>query len=317
MVEILADKEIAAVICTYNRYDLLPQAIDSLVNQTIAASKFHIIIVDNTPENEQQIAFRDKYHKLPNIHYHIEPIAGLSNARNVGAKIGNSKYTAYLDDDAVASEAWLENIVAAFQAFPKAGVVGGQILPIWPVARPAWLPDSALGALSVVDWEGELRKIADNEWVAGANFSVLTEALLEVEGFNTALGRKGGGHVLLSNEEAHLREKIELRGYITLYAPEASVDHLVDERRLNRAWLRRRMAWQAISQVVQDDQLDEEAMERAWDDMQSVFSHFPPHLRSVRGFFHTFAEPELNSKQIGAFYSLTMLLLGGYEIDGV
>jgi cellulose synthase/poly-beta-1,6-N-acetylglucosamine synthase-like glycosyltransferase len=42
------EQEIAlsAVICTYNRYDLLPEAIESLVKQDVPADLFEIIVVD-------------------------------------------------------------------------------------------------------------------------------------------------------------------------------------------------------------------------------------------------------------------------------
>ena len=316
MTNVLDKKKISAVICTYNRYDLLPKAIDSALNQTLPTSEYHLIVVDNSPPSDLQKKFEKNYQGTKNIHYHIEPIAGLSNARNVGAVIGNSTYTAYLDDDAIASEVWLEKIVEAFEHFGSdAGVVGGQILPLWPVPRPDWLPDSALGALSVVDWGGVKRVVEEGEWVAGANFSVRTKALQNVGGFSVELGRKGGGHILLSNEEAELAQRLEAEGFLTIYAPEATVDHLVDQRRLSRGWLRRRMAWQAISQIFQSDADVFNDLDKHWADLESLFSYIPPHLRTIRGIFEAFDDPNITEHQIGSFYSLAMLILGGFEVE--
>ena len=41
---------LSAVICTYNRYDLLPEAIESLVEQDLPAGSLEIIVVDNSPD---------------------------------------------------------------------------------------------------------------------------------------------------------------------------------------------------------------------------------------------------------------------------
>ncbi|MFW6047129.1 MAG: glycosyltransferase family 2 protein, partial [Candidatus Woesearchaeota archaeon] len=39
--------KISAIICTYNRDKYLPKAIQSLVDQTLDASQYEIVVVDN------------------------------------------------------------------------------------------------------------------------------------------------------------------------------------------------------------------------------------------------------------------------------
>src|ERR1700740_2121779 len=73
---------LSAVICTYNRYDLLPEAIESLVKQNVPPSLFEIIVVDNSPDQAGATCFAQHYTGLSNLTYLVEPKPGLSNARN-------------------------------------------------------------------------------------------------------------------------------------------------------------------------------------------------------------------------------------------
>ena len=43
----MLDLKITAAICTYNRFDYLPLAIDGLRQQTLASDAFENLIVDN------------------------------------------------------------------------------------------------------------------------------------------------------------------------------------------------------------------------------------------------------------------------------
>ncbi len=173
-------KKISAVICTYKRYDLLKKAIESLISQSIPSSEYEILIIDNTPNAKfgEGKSSCEQYSDIPNLRYLFEDIPGLSNARNVGIRESSSEIIAFLDDDAIASKSWLEEIVLGFQSFEKVGVVGGKISPIWEQDRPSWLVDDLKGYVSVVDWGGRLRIASDEEWFAGANIA-FKKSLLE------------------------------------------------------------------------------------------------------------------------------------------
>ncbi len=315
---ILPRKKIAAIICTFQRYDVLPAAINSLLAQNANKDDFHIIVVDNSPRNPQQVAFQQKYHLHENIFYHIEEIQGLSNARNVGAKMGNSLYTGYIDDDAVASPNWITSMLEAFHTLSEPiGLVGGKVDPIWETERPDWLPTSAHGPLSIIDWGKRARILEPDEWIVGANFALVTSALQAVGGFDTKLGRNGGSHTLVSNEEYELRLRIEAKGYLTFYSPTALVSHHVPTDRVSKSWFRRRMAWQAVSEYLQSDVMPDHNLEQAWDNIESYFASLPASKRTVRGLFEGFDDPGLNQEQFGAVFSLMTLLLGGYEVTDV
>ena len=131
---------LSAIICTYNRYDLLPEAIDSLLEQDIPAGLLEIIVVDNSPDQTGAARFGQRYAGLSNLTYLVEPKPGLSNARNIGTAAALGRIVAFIDDDARACQSWAQELLHAHAAFDgRAGIVGGPIVPRWTDEKPAWM----------------------------------------------------------------------------------------------------------------------------------------------------------------------------------
>lgn len=307
---------ITAAICTYNRYPLLTKAIESLEKQTLDPDQYQILIVDNSPDWDYAAEIAKKYEDSPLINYVIEKTPGLSNARNVAAKICNTELIAYLDDDAIASPGWLENIVKAFNIFGQdAAIVGGKVDPLWESERPDWLNDDLLCYVSVIDWGGDLRIAQDNEWFAGANIAFRTQDILECGGFDVALGRNGGGSVLLSNEEVGVLELLKQKGKLAVYAPEASVDHLVDNKRLNQAWFRQRIAWQSVSDYMLDPKTALANAQSSWNYVLEYFFGLPPKNRTIIGLYKEANGSQKFQEQLWALSTITTMMMAGF--DGV
>jgi len=307
---------IAVSICTYDRYDLLPKAIESVTRQSIPPEEYRILVVDNSPDHKRAHAIGKRFGEVPNLTYIVEETPGLSNARNVSARECGTEMIAFMDDDAVASPAWLEEIVKTFDSFgADAAIVGGRVDPIWGASRPSWLHDSMLGNLSVVNWGGETRVANAKEWFAGTNISFRTQQILDHGGFATNLGRIGSGASLLSNEEIHLVEQIRKVGGKLIYAPAAYVNHLVDTRRLTRAWFRKRSAWQAVSDFMMDPKRYSGDVSVYWKETTKYFNSLPPAERTIRGLVYDTDDPGVFLWQIGATYMMTIMALAGY--DGV
>jgi glycosyltransferase involved in cell wall biosynthesis len=313
----MASKErprITLCICTYDRYDLLPKAIASAAKQSLPRDQFDILIIDNSPDHKRAQAIGKKFSLIPNLKYVVEETPGLSNARNVAAEMSRAPIIAFMDDDAIASAQWAEEILRAFEMFGATTmIVGGKVDPIWSAPRPSWVHDSMLGNLSVVDWGGETRRAADHEWFAGTNISFQVKAILDHGGFSRTLGRVGSGASLLSNEEIQLIEKIRAAGGTLVYAPRAAVNHLVDTRRLTQAWFRKRSAWQALSDFMMEPDKRAADAKTHWPDLVRYFNALPAHERTVRGLLYETDDPDLFRWQTGAIYMMTALLLSGFE----
>ncbi|MEE3239397.1 MAG: glycosyltransferase family 2 protein [Pseudomonadota bacterium] len=307
--------DISVVICTYNRYDVLESAIESCLSQTLSIDKYEIWVIDNTPNAEQGEGriLAEKYKNFSNFNYIFEKTVGLSNARNVAFRLTSTPYITFLDDDAIASCELLNQVMMGFDAFDNVGIVGGKISPIWESERPSWLGDELLGSVSVVDWGGDLRIADQGEWFAGANISFSRSALAVSGGFPTDLGRKGGGQILLSNEENAVIEAITANGFRSVYNPEAAVEHLVEEKRLSRDWFRRRSAWQAVSDFMMDPTGLESQIPAFNTNIKNYLLGLSPLNRNLQGLYLKTDDPGIFNWQLSAIYGLTVLNLSGYE----
>lgn len=300
---------LSVVVATYKRYDVLPDAIESLRRQSLPGSHIEIIVVDNSPDQGKAAAIGKRYQGIPGLIYHLEPIPGLSNARNVGTAIASADIVSFVDDDAIVDPDWASEIAAAFEKFPKAGIVGGRIIPRWVTPKPAWLPEKLLSHLSIVDWGGEARMLESDKWVAGCNISFRKDMLKAVGGFSRALGRIGPEAALLSNEETAVSEKIHALGFGTAYAPQAKVDHVIDPARLERKWFRRRAAWQAVSDFIKAPGAVEAQIAGAIDHVRWAARHRKVGL--PLGFYNFGDDVEAFQQDAAIIYDYVKVLLSG------
>lgn len=310
----MASPRITICICTFQRYDVLTQAIESARAQSLPRDAYRIMVVDNSPDHDAAEAFGAGYRDGDFLDYRIERTPGLSNARNVGARECGTEFIAFMDDDAIASPEWAARLVEAFDQFgPTAVVAGGRVDPIWEIPRPSWLHDWNVGFVSVVDWGGTTRIAAPSEWLAGTNIAFRVQALLEHGGFDAKLGRTGGGATLLSNEEIAMLNDFRARGLHSLYVPEASVRHLVEKRRLTRTWFRKRIAWQAVSDFMMDPSLASTRVAREWHKVLDYFFDLPPRHRTVLGFYVDTDDAKVFQRQLAALELFTLGTLCGFE----
>jgi glycosyltransferase involved in cell wall biosynthesis len=97
------------VICTYNRADIVPQAVQSVLQQTFA--DFEVIVVDDgsSDDTAERIGAigdaRVRYLRCEN--------GGLSKARNIGVAASRGRFVIFLDDDDRAMPRWLERMANA------------------------------------------------------------------------------------------------------------------------------------------------------------------------------------------------------------
>src|SRR6185503_15282033 len=76
--------DLTVIICTYNRYSVLSDAIASLESQSLPAAQFEILIVDNSSDEQAQKEFWSTHTVPGNGHLFVDRVAGLSRARNTG-----------------------------------------------------------------------------------------------------------------------------------------------------------------------------------------------------------------------------------------
>ncbi len=285
----------AAVVCTYNRYDVLDGAIASLLGQSI--DDFEIVVVDNSSDHHTAEKWASKYRTHSRVRYLIEKTPGLSRARNVGVARSTADIIAFLDDDAIADRDWASAIIRAFEDYPgHVAVVGGLVAPRWASPQPEWLNGHLLNYLSIINWGEKIREITPEEWLAGCNIAFKRSFLGPLGGFAEALGRNGANS-LLSNEETHLVSKIRAAGGRIVYTPFAKIEHIIDPSRLSEQWFYKRVAWQAVSDFMSDGERSQK---------QSVKS-----AERIAGFLQHANNPDNPHDRISGIYNIVNAILGG------
>lgn len=229
---------VSAIICTLDRSDDLRDALRALVAQTYPPEMFEIVVVDNgSKDDTPSVVAEFAANSGARVRYIVEPIQGLSQARNTGARAAAGEVIAYTDDDAIPQPNWLTALADAFQRYDDLGAAGGPIDPLWLPERPAWFPPQCTGLLGAMDEGPHFRWLTFPECPWGPNIALRKEAHERAGGFYTGLGLVGT-HLAL-HEEPDLCHRIQSLGYRMAYTPRARVQHKMRADKVNKGYLRR------------------------------------------------------------------------------
>jgi glycosyltransferase involved in cell wall biosynthesis len=200
------------VICTRNRPNLLRQCLEGIARLELAPDE--VIVVDNTSgDSETEAVVRDF-----SAAYVVEPVQGLSRARNRGLAESHSEIVAYLDDDATPDAHWLGRMLEPFKD-PQVSAVAGKI--VTPESQgearadqpprfldnkdPKWFEIVTFGGLGL-----------------GSNMALRRKPCIGQRIFDERLGR---GAPFQIAEENYAFAFLISRGYAAVYLPNAIVFH--------------------------------------------------------------------------------------------
>jgi glycosyltransferase involved in cell wall biosynthesis len=313
--------DVSVVVCTYRRWESLGRCLAALRAQTVPAARREIIVVDNGQDDVARAAFAWP----DDVRMIVAGQVGLSHARNLGVAAARGAIIGFVDDDAAAAPDWLASILRAFSVDSGAGesvlgergigAVGGRVVPVWPAPRPNWLDAWHEGFLSIVDLGPSPRALEDREWLAGTNIAFRADALAQAGPFAEHLGRFPG--VLLGNEEIALLARLRARGWSVRYDPWITVEHHIHAERLTQAWLRRRIAWQAIADLLLDTPATDD-VPTLWHRVAAYFERLPPAYRGPVGLLRDTADPLLFRAQGEAIEAFVRLLAAhGADVERV
>jgi glycosyltransferase involved in cell wall biosynthesis len=210
---------ITVVVCTRDRRALLEQCLTALRKQTYP--DFEVLVIDNAPcEPARDICVRF------GARYIVEPVAGVTHARNAGARAARGELIAYTDDDAVPDSGWLAALAAEFRD-PTIAAVTGSIRYFKARENSREMSDEeAANAVrprarfdcSTSEWftHAALGGVGD-----GGNMA-FRRMLFDRHRFDHRLGR---GRVLEGGDEHVMFASVISHGHIIAYCPEAVVRH--------------------------------------------------------------------------------------------
>jgi len=238
-------RTVSVIIPTYNRAKLLGQTLDQLAAVAAAVEfEWSVTVVDNNSRDDTPSVVRSRQPSFPvRLTYLFEPQQGRSHALNAGVAATDSEVIAFIDDDVVVADGWLEAAVGPLRE-RTSGIdyTGGPVRPIWAAPRPRWLSAHRAelwGAIAILDYGSEAFVFEERRRVPlGANMAVRRSLLRRTGGFSPRLGR-GSGRQLLGQEVPEFLLRVRDAGGRGLYVPTMIVDHHVPKQRLSKAYFRR------------------------------------------------------------------------------
>jgi glucosyl-dolichyl phosphate glucuronosyltransferase len=280
------------VIPTFNRANDLRATLVSVAGLKSAAP-WEVIVVDNNSTDETRQVVADAQPGFPvDLRYLFEQEQGRSAALNAGIRAARGEIVATTDDDVELQPDWLDAAGDALDTL-DCDYVGGKVLPVWPAARPDWIPDHGgkqWAVIALLDYGPEplpFFQLAHRVPI-GVNMAFRRTAFERAGMWSNRVGRKKG--TLLGQEvrEWMLRARdAGLRGY---YTPTMVVRHLIQRDRLEKAYFRRWFYWNGVSRALmyRDGWIDMQAPESTELDFSRV-----PHIFGVPRFFYRKAPREL------------------------
>jgi glycosyltransferase involved in cell wall biosynthesis len=173
---------------------------------------------------------------------------GLSYARNAGVKSAKGEIVAFIDDDAVADDRWLENLVKSYDD-PLVVGVGGLIKPIWESSRPIWFPEE-LDWIVGCSYKGLPKNKAYVRNPIGCNMSFRKDVFGKVGYFRADIGRFKNKPSAGEEAELTLRIFERIPGSKILYDPATVIYHRVPKARANLKYVVRRSFYEGFSKAL-------------------------------------------------------------------
>jgi glucosyl-dolichyl phosphate glucuronosyltransferase len=231
---------VSVVICTYNRADLLPAALDDVLAQNDPATPpFELLVVDNNSTDQTRAVVQRASARDGRVRYLRETNQGLSHARNAGIAAARAPLIAFTDDDVRVGPDWLSTIMRTVHAHPGVSVVGGKVLPVWPAPPPPWLTPEHWGPLALVDYGDQPVRVdaANPLCLVGANLAIVRSAFDLVGGFAADVQRVRDS--VGSSEDHEFLLRLFGAGGFGVYDPGIVIHADVQPDRLQRAYHRR------------------------------------------------------------------------------
>lgn len=233
---------ISVVICTYNREKYIRKTLNSIAEQSLSYDAFELVVVNNNSMDATTSLVEAFIRDNPQMQilFCNEPNQGLSFARNRGIAESQADVITFLDDDAIAPVDFLEKALELFYQTSDTLAIGGKIIPEFVDGKPNWYSSFFWGVTGQFDPGHTAGHILYwGKFPCGSNMTFHKKFFEKYGMFNTNLGRKGV--VLIAGEEKELFSRVKEHAdkRRVWYYPELLVYHMVDNTKLNAAYIKK------------------------------------------------------------------------------
>jgi glycosyltransferase involved in cell wall biosynthesis len=231
---------VSVVICSYNRAAYIGGALDSLYHQTASKEDFEVIVVDNNSSDGTDEVFIQWRAANPDgyFYYATETQQGASFARNRGAQLTKANWLCFMDDDAIATQDYIQNIIRHTKNHPNVLGFGGKIIPKYIPSEPVWMSYYVSSLVGNFDYAPTACAFENGKYPIESNMILKKSAFDLVGGFNEAIPGVVGT-LRIGGEGKELFYKIIALGEKIYYDPSICVHHVVEVKKLTPEYMYR------------------------------------------------------------------------------
>ncbi len=237
---------VTVAVITYNRSRYLRETLAGLVNQAFPADAWELLVVDNNSTDDTGAVVASFAGSNPSPRRILETRPGLDHGRNRAIEEARGDIVALVDDDIVVAPDWLAELVAPFSSAgsPGIGVVGGEVVPVFPDGLPAWLE----GAHRPLSFRADAGPLPPGQAPMGANFAFPSSVFARLGNFDASLDRQGSK--LFGGGDSDMIRRIRAAGLEVWFVPGAKVLHQIPAGRLTLRYALRHAFDSARSRIV-------------------------------------------------------------------
>ena len=165
--------EVTVLMPAYNAGPYLREAIESVLRQTFR--DFEFLLIDDGSTDGTENLCRDIARTIPNLQYERAlRNQGLAKSRYLGITMSKTPLLAFIDDDCIPRQDWVERMLAALDKHPSVdGAIESPTEDFWKLCHNIGQFHPFLGS----------RKARKTRFIAGANMAFQRRVLEAIGGF--------------------------------------------------------------------------------------------------------------------------------------
>lgn len=237
--------DISIIICTHNRASLLRDVLTSLESIRVPEDcAVEVVIADNASSDDTATVINEfRGTTRLRVRHLFEARLGKTHALNAAIPVAAGDVLAFIDDDHIEPEGYLEAVSRAVRENPSFSLFCGRIQPNWDGSEPAWVHDDTVYPIRPFpipnfDLGTDTAEVDPGKgmFIPGAGNLVVRKSVFARVGlFSEALGPKG--HNLAGGEDIEFVKRALRCGERLLYVPQILQYHQVERSKLELSHL--------------------------------------------------------------------------------
>jgi len=233
--------KVSIIIPTFNRGKYIGITIQSFLELNYPKENFEIIVANNnSTDNTEEVINQYINNSFGvKLHYVFETRQGVHYARNTAARMAKFELLYFTDDDMIADNELLNEIVKPFQFDNRVAITTGKVLPKWEEKPPKWILKHCNNhLLSLLNPNYDFVIARRLDYLYSCHLAIKKSVFFEVEGFNPEYTK----NKYMGDGETGLNIKTKDLGYKFGFNGQSLIYHIIPKSRFTQKYLNNRLA---------------------------------------------------------------------------